>query len=73
MAKKLACVNMIHSVLLGSGSVSVRRKTQRGVKLQRANEESWRREQELHLAEMDKLDREIPLPDEKTRGFVFRH
>jgi len=29
-------------------------------------------EQKLHLEEMDRLDREIPLPSEKTRGFVFR-
>jgi len=28
-------------------------------------------EQTLHLEEMERLNREIPLPSGKTRGFVF--
>lgn len=33
---------------------------------------SLAQERKLHMQEMEKLDREIPLPNEKTRGFVFR-
>ena len=34
--------------------------------------DSLAQEQKLHLKEMERLDREIPLPSDKTRGFVFR-
>ena len=42
------------------------------LKARRVGVGSLAEEQKLHLQEMERLDRETPLPSDKTRGFVFR-
>ena len=64
MATKLGGVIVLHKALSGL----VPSKTQR----QKPNLKAWAQEQKRHIEEMDRLDSEIPLPGEKTRGFVFR-
>jgi len=63
VAKKMDGVIVLHELLPIVPKKMLRRKIDLTL---------WAEQQKLHIQEMDKLDSEIPLPDERTRGFVFR-
>ena len=63
MAKKLEGVIVLHELL----PIAPNKMHERNL-----NRRLWVQQQKLHMQEMDRLNSEIPLPDERTRGFVFR-
>ena len=70
MAKRLMGISTLQETLHGQSPLKAgRAKTS---SKRKAYLGSLASEQKLHQEEMDRLDREIPLPSEKTRGFAFR-
>ena len=71
MARILASKTILGETLR-VGTPSTAERGGKKLRARRVGPNSLAQEQKLHLQAMERLDREIPLPDEKTRGFVFR-